>query len=114
MIAEKQVPVGLYRARHGSKVSPDTQLTGCRVTLPPVIITAHVEPDDIEPFDRFREKHFPPARNFLKAHITVFHHLPGKRLEAVRERVSETMATRTSFFAAVSGLQHGSGRRVQD
>ena len=27
-------------------------------------------------FDRLRQLHFPPERNFLKAHLTLFHHLP--------------------------------------
>jgi len=71
-----------------------------------VIITAHIEPDDIEPFDRLRQDHFPAARNFLKAHVTVFYHLPGQRLAAVRKLVSEALATRTDFPATVSGLQH--------
>lgn len=74
--------------------------------LPPVIITAHVEPGDIEPFDRLRQEHFPPARNFLKAHVTVFHHLPGQRLATVCERASEALTTRASFSASISGLQH--------
>lgn len=76
------------------------------MALPPVIITAHVEADDIEPFDRLREEHFPHARNFLMAHVTVFHHLPGQRLVAVSEIVSEALAARRSFDATVSGLQH--------
>lgn len=80
------------------------------MALPPVIITAHVEADDIEPFDRLREEHFPPARNFLKAHVTVFHHLPGQRLVAVREIVSEALAARRSFAATVSGLQQSLGK----
>lgn len=74
--------------------------------LPPVIITAHVENDDIEPFDHLRREHFPPARNFLNAHITVFYHLPGQRLAAVRELVTEVLSGRTQFCATVSGLQH--------
>ncbi len=74
--------------------------------LPPIIITAHVEPDDIEPFDRLRQEHFPSARNFLKAHVTIFHHLPGQRLTAVCGQASEAVLTRASFSATVSGLQH--------
>lgn len=76
------------------------------MTLPPVIITVHVEPEDIEPFNRLRQEHFPPARNFLDAHITVFHHLPGARLAAVRDKAADTLATRRSFLATVSGIQH--------
>ncbi|WP_286194879.1 2'-5' RNA ligase family protein [Agrobacterium sp. Ap1] len=71
-----------------------------------MIITAHVELDDMEPFDRLRQEHFPPARNFLKAHVTIFHHLPGQRLAAVKEILAETLLERTDFLATVSGIQH--------
>ncbi|WP_346269312.1 2'-5' RNA ligase family protein [Rhizobium wenxiniae] len=76
------------------------------MTLPPVIITAHVEADDMQPFDLLRQAHFPPARNFLKAHVTVFHHLPGQRLAAVRDILVKTLLVRASFPAAVNGVQH--------
>jgi hypothetical protein len=30
-----------------------------------------------ERFDALRERHFPPERNHLRAHVTLFHALPG-------------------------------------
>ena len=34
-------------------------------------------------FDDLRRRYFPPERNFLSAHITLFHHLPGDETAAV-------------------------------
>lgn len=38
-------------------------------------------------FDTLRQRHFPPERNFLKSHLTLFHHLPPDEpiiLEAIK------------------------------
>lgn len=42
----------------------------------PVIVTATMGAADQRHFDRLRETHFPPERNHLPAHITLFHQLP--------------------------------------
>ena len=48
------------------------------------IVTAWVEPDDMLPFHRLRQAFFPGHRNFLSAHVTLFHHLrPGVRDRAI-------------------------------
>ena len=39
------------------------------------IVTAWVEEEDIQPFHRLRQAFFPGHRNFLSAHVTLFHHL---------------------------------------
>lgn len=36
-------------------------------------------------FDGLRDAHFPPERNFLRAHVTLFHALPGERLAEIGE-----------------------------
>ena len=40
-----------------------------------MIVTAWVAEEDIRPFHRLRQRFFPGHRNFLSAHITLFHHL---------------------------------------
>ncbi len=48
------------------------------------IVTAWVEPADMLPFHRLRQAFFPGHRNFLSAHVTLFHHLsPGVRDRAM-------------------------------
>ena len=43
----------------------------------PLILTAAFAAPDQARFDRLREAHFPPDRNHIPAHLTLFHHLPG-------------------------------------
>lgn len=42
----------------------------------PIIVTATMGAADQRHFDRLRVAHFPPERNHLSAHITLFHQLP--------------------------------------
>jgi 2'-5' RNA ligase len=35
--------------------------------------------------NRLRQQHFPPERNFLLAHLTLFHALPGGQLPVIRQ-----------------------------
>jgi 2'-5' RNA ligase superfamily len=42
----------------------------------PIIVTALIGEPDFTILDGLRRAHFPPARNFLRAHLTLFHHLP--------------------------------------
>lgn len=39
--------------------------------------------------DELRRRHFPPERNHLAAHLTLFHHLPGEQLARVREDLAD-------------------------
>ena len=42
----------------------------------PIIVTALLAPADFRWLDGLRRAHFPPERNQLSAHLTLFHHLP--------------------------------------
>ena len=42
----------------------------------PIIVTALLGREDFAWADRLRQAHFPPERNQLRAHVTLFHHLP--------------------------------------
>ncbi|NJK45728.1 MAG: 2'-5' RNA ligase family protein [Pleurocapsa sp. SU_196_0] len=48
-------------------------------SLEPLILTARMEPEAFERFDAQRRAFFPPERNFIPAHVTLFHSLPRKR-----------------------------------
>jgi 2'-5' RNA ligase len=45
----------------------------------PLIVTATLDPTSFAKLDALRQEHFPPERNFLAAHLTLFHHLPGEK-----------------------------------
>jgi hypothetical protein len=55
----------------------------------PIIVTALLGGEDQAWFDRQREAYFPPERNFLRAHLTMFHHLPPSLQGEVRQRLGE-------------------------
>ncbi len=57
----------------------------------PIILTALFGAADQAFFDAERRRYFPPERNQLAAHLTMFHHLPPSLLPALRQRlVAET------------------------
>ncbi len=49
----------------------------------PLILTLKLDPASFDRFDGLRRAHFPPALNHIPAHLTLFHKLPGERLEEV-------------------------------
>ena len=49
----------------------------------PLIITLRLDAASFARLDALRREHFPAAINRLSAHLTLFHHLPGERLEEV-------------------------------
>ncbi len=50
---------------------------------PALILTLKLDAAAFERLDGLRREHFPPALNHIPAHLTLFHHLPGERLDAV-------------------------------
>lgn len=42
----------------------------------PIIVTALMGQPDLSTLDALRRAHFPPDRNYVRAHLTMFHHLP--------------------------------------
>ena len=45
--------------------------------LAPLILTATFDAAAAAYFQTLRQRHFPPHLNFIPAHLTLFHHLPG-------------------------------------
>ncbi len=68
-----------------------TQLAGRSGDAAPIIVSALLAPGDFDFFNRLRRAHFPPERNVLDAHLTLFHHLPpGAAPEIARALAQET------------------------
>jgi 2'-5' RNA ligase superfamily len=62
----------------------------------PIIITAEMGKADQAWANALRARHFPPERNYLDAHITLFHHLPPSHLAEIKTR----LAALTSEYTA--------------
>jgi hypothetical protein len=65
-----------------------TASVNSQATLAPIIVTAQMGKGDQAQFNALRCRHFPPERNFLDAHITLFHHLPPGHLPEIKARLA--------------------------
>ncbi len=55
----------------------------------PLILTLDLDPASFAALDALRRAHFPSARNFIPAHVTLFHALPGEREAEVRAHLTD-------------------------
>jgi hypothetical protein len=76
----------------------------------PIIVTALFGSADAAWFESLRRAHYPPERNQLEAHLTMFHHLPPSLEDELKRRLGrETRGVRAPH-AHVTGLMSlGSG-----
>ena len=71
----------------------------------PLILTLQMDERSQEHFDRLRELNFPPERNYLRAHLTLFHKLPGEREAEISAELREICRERELLVLAVTGLR---------
>ena len=48
-----------------------------------MILTARLDGESQAWFQALRDEHFPPERNIVPAHLTLFHHLPGSEAASI-------------------------------
>ena len=77
----------------------------------PLIVTARFDSALFEWLDKLRAQHFPPALNFLSAHLTLFHALPGAELNRLLQdlHAQQSMASMECILPSV----RFTGRGVQ-
>ncbi|WP_419760118.1 2'-5' RNA ligase family protein [Acidisoma sp.] len=71
----------------------------------PLILTLVLDDTSQAFFDRARELWFPPRLNFIRAHVTMFHHLPGAQLASIRNDLASVCAGQFPVKVAVTGLR---------
>ncbi|MES2327718.1 MAG: 2'-5' RNA ligase family protein [Pseudomonadota bacterium] len=59
-----------------------------------LIVTVEIAPPDLSWLDRLRRLHYPPERNQLPAHLTMFHALPPSAEGGVRRSLGRLAAER--------------------
>ncbi|WP_416668600.1 2'-5' RNA ligase family protein [Egbenema bharatensis] len=64
----------------------------------PLILTLKLDQPTFEQVNALRQQYFPPERNLIPAHITLFHQLPGDR----EPEISEFLHTLCSQTAKIS------------
>ncbi|SFR79619.1 2'-5' RNA ligase family protein [Sphingomonas jatrophae] len=80
----------------------------------PIIVTALLGPDDFAWFDGLRQRHFPPERNHLSAHLTMFHHLPPSIGDELDRRLAQAVRAPApaATLASVMKLGRGTAFRI--
>jgi hypothetical protein len=68
-----------------------------------LIVTAELGTADLAWLDALRRRHYPPDRNRLPAHLTMFHALPPSHEEEARRRLARA-ASRPPPGAMIAGL----------
>ncbi|UOR06188.1 2'-5' RNA ligase family protein [Hymenobacter aerilatus] len=71
----------------------------------PLILTLTLDADAQQFFNRLREEHFPPERNYLAAHLTLFHHLPSEQRETIMRELATRARHLTALTLSVTGVQ---------
>ena len=71
----------------------------------PLILTLAFHVDDQARFERLRQAHFPPERNLIPAHATLFHHLPGAELDAAQALLGLACGSTDALRVDVTGLR---------
>lgn len=81
----------------------------------PIIVTALFGDADHAFLDKLRRLHFPPDRNHLAAHLTMFHQLPPSTEGEVRRRLSDAAkaARPTAELSGLMNLGRGVAFRVR-
>jgi len=75
----------------------------------PLIVTALLGAADQAVFDRLRTAYFPPERNQLDAHLTMFHAVPHMLEDELRRRLASLATERAPPRATISGLMNLGG-----
>jgi 2'-5' RNA ligase len=70
----------------------------------PLIITIQLDETTFALFNTLRQKYFPPERNFLSAHLTLFHHLPAGE-SSIRKDLQQWSETTSSLNMQVTEVK---------
>ena len=71
----------------------------------PLIITLALDDAAQTYFNALRQRHFPPRINYLAAHLTLFHHLPGAERATVDEQLRAIGRRQSPLALPVTGLR---------
>lgn len=69
----------------------------------PIIVTAALDEGAFAWFDDLRRTHFPPERNVVPAHLTLFHALPGDQEETLGETLKAAASRTQALTISVRG-----------
>ncbi len=71
----------------------------------PLILTLTLDDGSFRYFNELRQQHFPAERNFLEAHLTLFHHLPGAEQLTIEQYLEEICQSQTVISLPVTEVK---------
>lgn len=81
---------------------------------PPLILTLKLDASAFSVLDELRRQHFPPERNFLSAHVTLFHKLPGEHEQSIHQTLQSFCMITTTMEVSFPSLRFlGKGVAVE-
>jgi hypothetical protein len=72
---------------------------------PPLILTLAMDERSFALFDEQRRRYFPPERNHIPAHLTLFHKLPAEQHHTIVHDILAETVTQKPFQVNVTGLR---------
>lgn len=79
----------------------------------PLIVAVLFAPADLAWLDALRQAHFPPGRNQLPAHLTLFHHLPPSIEGELKQRLREAVRGPVPAAEAAGLIDLGGGVAIR-
>lgn len=73
--------------------------------IPPLILSLKFDDQTFAVVDALRMQHFPPERNVLPAHVTLFHALPGEHELAVQDTLESIVAETPRFHLLLPSVR---------
>ncbi|MBB3017016.1 2'-5' RNA ligase [Microvirga lupini] len=71
----------------------------------PLILTLQLDERSFAFFDTLRRRYFPPERNFIPAHLTLFHALPGEHIATLEQDIEVSTSDLKPFKLDVTGVR---------
>lgn len=71
----------------------------------PLVLTLALDGESFGRLDALRRRHYPPARNHVPAHLTLFHALPGDRLSMIETDLAAICARQRPFPLTATGYK---------
>jgi 2'-5' RNA ligase len=72
---------------------------------PPFVLTLEMDGVSFSRLDGLRKQYYPPERNVVPAHITLFHQLPGDRGREVKAMLRDAVAGRPVLDVEVTDVK---------
>ena len=71
----------------------------------PLILTLALDATSAAFFNELRQQHFPPERNYLDSHLTLFHQLPAAEIDSITATLEEISQQYHSLHTQVSEVR---------